>query len=228
MDTNNPQMNALPQILALPRWGFEVPLVYTARGGYVPLPPVCKRMGIAVARQIQRLQDDSFYAPWIERLPVKTSQGMRDTYCIHRRRLPMWLANINTRRTSPDVKDDIDGYKEDLADEAERLFYGVVDSVPSAELVPFEQGRRIRELHEAHTVHGLFLERRIGDLEVDISELRDDMVDLQTGVAPVTEIGDETPVFDIQIPLSDGTGRRVSLRLAVVRAILLGEQNRNK
>src|SRR5579883_1035638 len=74
MDTNNPQMNALPQILALPRWGFEVPLVYTARGGYVPLPPVCKRMGIAVARQIQRLQDDSFYAPWIERLPVKTSQ----------------------------------------------------------------------------------------------------------------------------------------------------------
>ena len=175
--------NGRPEVLALPRWNFSVPIIYTNKGGYVPIPPVCRRTGVTIFRQIQRLEDDAFFAPWVEELPVKTTQGLRITHCIHRRRFPMWVAVINTKRTTADIKEDVDAFKEDLADEAERLFYGVVDANPPTDLIPITQGQTIRQLHAAHTAHGMFLEQRMGSLEIDVGELREDMGDLKAAVS---------------------------------------------
>jgi hypothetical protein len=209
--THPPAPNGLTYYpVTLARWTFQVTVIRTSDNQvFLPITAICQRLGIAEHRQIQKLRDDPEYAPYLQQLPVPTSKGNRDTWCIRRQAVGGWLNSIASNRVRAEIAPRLAEFRMDVMSAADRCLFGeLVQQEPANE-------RELAETTNSLIRHALFMEDRVGDIEEDVGLLKsaifsDEPLDEDTGAA----------TYEVDIPLAGGKGH-VRLTLAVIKAELL-------
>jgi hypothetical protein len=196
--------------VTLARWTFEVTVIRTADNlVYLPITAICQRLGIAEYRQIQKLRDDPEYAPFLLQLPVPTSRGNRDTWCIRRQAVGGWLNSIQSNRVRAEIAPRLAEFRMDVMSAADRCLFGeLIQQEPSNE-------RELADTTNSLIRHALFMEDRVGYIEEDVGLLKsailsDEPLDDDIGVG----------TYEVDIPLTGGKGH-VRLTLAVIKAEML-------
>jgi hypothetical protein len=196
--------------VTLARWTFEVTVIRTADNlVYLPITAICQRLGIAEYRQIQKLRDDPEYAPYLQQMPVPTSKGNRDTWCIRRQAVGGWLNSIQSNRVRAEIAPRLAEFRMDVMSAADRCLFGeLVQQEPTNE-------RELVETTNSLIRHALFMEDRVGDIEEDVGMLKSSL-----NIADSLDEDSGAGTYEVDIPLAGGKGR-VRLTLAVIRAELL-------
>ncbi len=211
MTTLPPTINGLTYYpVTLARWTFQVTVIRTADNSvYLPITTVCQRLGIAEYRQIQKLRDDPEYAPYVMQLPVPTSKGNRDTWCIRRQAVGGWLNSIQSNRVRSEIAPRLAEFRMDVMSAADRCLFGeLVQQQPANE-------RELAETTNSLIRHALFIEDRVGDIEEDVGVIKSALFSEET-----LDEDSGAGTYEIDVPLAGGKGR-IRLTLAVIKAELL-------
>ena len=192
--------------VSIARWTFQVTVVRTAENMvYLPVAAICQRLGINEQRQIQKLRDDPEYAPFLALMPVPTSKGTRETWCIKRQAVGGWMASIQSNRVRAEIAPRLAEFRLDVMAAADRCLFGeLVQQEPHTE-------RDIAEVTQSLIQHAFFIEGRVGDLEEDLGTLKSAVMGEDTSE---DENGNLT--VEIDVPIA-GIKTRVRVTLAVIR-----------
>ncbi len=120
--------------IILPGWDLEVVLIKTPKGTYSPLPPLCKQLGdIDTFSQVEKLQADPTFAPFLEQLEAPTKTGYRDSWCLRRFKLGDWFHSINPNKVRTELRDHLDEINALITQNSDRtLFKKVADLIDPA------------------------------------------------------------------------------------------------
>jgi hypothetical protein len=91
---------------------------------YFPLRPLCQALGMARQMQIKKLKADSRFQEAFLALPVPTTKGIRETWCIERRSVAMWLATIDPNQCPVKAKGLLARFQDELFAAADRFLFG--------------------------------------------------------------------------------------------------------
>ena len=101
-------------------------LLATQDGGgtvWVSGKRVCEALGVAWQRQLNKLRDASWSTITLK-VTVAEDGKNRDTICVDRRTLLMWLATITPGRVSEDIRPKLERYQNQVADVLDIAFCG--------------------------------------------------------------------------------------------------------
>lgn len=82
---------------------------------FVPLTRLCDNLGIERKRQAQRIREHEVLGRGFVTLTITTSGGGQETQCLRLDLIPLWLAGVNARRVSPDVRSKLVHYQAEAA-----------------------------------------------------------------------------------------------------------------
>ena len=110
--------------LRVPILRADMPAVAAGRTVYFPLRAMCKLLGIAPQMQINKLRTDTRYTDALRDLPIPTVKGIRNATCLRKRETARWLAEIDTARCAPHVRDSLQQFQDELFAAADRWLFG--------------------------------------------------------------------------------------------------------
>jgi len=78
---------------------------------YVPLRPVCERLGIDVQAQTRRIRRDEVLAEGLRMVQLETKGGTQTLLCLELEGVPLWLAGVEPSRVRPALRDRLKTFK---------------------------------------------------------------------------------------------------------------------
>lgn len=81
---------------------------------FVPVRPICERLGVSWSGQRQRINRDTILSESLTVCVTHTVQGDREMLCLPLDLLPGWLFGINENRVSDEVKEPLLRYKREV------------------------------------------------------------------------------------------------------------------
>ena len=139
----------------------------------VSLRHACEAIGLAVARQREKLQGKSWACGLLTVSQLPGESQAREYYMIDRRTFTMWLATVDSRRVAPEARPVIEAFQAEAADALDAYFNeggainprasssqinvlrGMLDQIEAAELAAAraealaEQSRAVAQRTEA-------------------------------------------------------------------------------
>lgn len=108
-------------ITTVPFHGDSIVAVETPEGVYVPVRPICERLGVSRQGQSQRLTRPD--RPWgSKHIMLPSGGGEQETLCIPVNRVAAWLMLINPAKVHPEHRDALIRYQSEAADVLDRHF----------------------------------------------------------------------------------------------------------
>ncbi len=111
---------------------------------FVPLARLCDNLGIARARQAQRIREHPVLARGLTTLMFESGGGPQEAQCLRIDMIPLWLAGVNANRVKPEIRDKLIRYQTEVADVLWQAFKH--DIVPTADLAIQERSKSGAEL----------------------------------------------------------------------------------
>jgi len=115
----------------------EILCIQNGNGEHVVLKPLCERLGIDAQAQQRRIMRATWGRKGAAIMAVPSAGGVQQTFCLHRKRLAMWLATLDANRTRVEVRPYLEALQERAADVLDAYFSGHPTLGPS-----YEQGLR--------------------------------------------------------------------------------------
>ena len=106
---------------------FEVtvPAVAVGRTVYFPVRALCKVLGLAAPMQRKRVRADSRLAEHRDDIPIPTNKGMRDTLCVRKQGLSIWLTAIEPSHcTIAKTRELLERFQREVFAAADRFLWG--------------------------------------------------------------------------------------------------------
>ncbi len=82
---------------------------------YVPLARLCENLGIARARQAQRVREHAVLSRGLRTLTFVSKGGPQQAECLRLDMIPLWLAGVNANRVKDTVKEKLVLYQSEVA-----------------------------------------------------------------------------------------------------------------
>jgi hypothetical protein len=101
---------------------------------FVPLARLCDSLGIARARQAQRIREHPVISRGFETLNIETPGGAQEAQCLRLDMIPLWLSGVNANRVSDAVREKLIRYQTEVATVLWDAFKHEI--LPVAELAP--------------------------------------------------------------------------------------------
>ena len=123
-------MSAFPWGIAQPEsvdFFGETVLVVPGRNDdetMVVITPICDHLGIDPKTQRERIQFDPVFAERWGLIPLPSSGGRQETFCLSLSMVTIWLASIGTLRVRDDVQPKLVRYKLECAKVLHNHFFG--------------------------------------------------------------------------------------------------------
>jgi len=130
------------QQISIVRVPFRGGFIEAAEQGgevWVPLKPLCDRLGVSYSRQRKKLN----VAPWAtvaQKATVAEDGKNREMFCMDLRSLPGWLFGLNASKVAPEARESLVAYQREAAEVLADHFLGVT-RVDSAELAEFRYAK---------------------------------------------------------------------------------------
>lgn len=171
-------------VLALPRWRFELQAVHDGDTLWIPLAGFCALLGVSAQMQRKRLVEDAEFREELRQLPIMTTKGVREGWCIAETALSGWLFTIDSSRVKPAIRADMRAFRKAMIVAAHDLaFKGYVSgglgsavaqrSVTVADhagtILPIPASARLRDAES----FALFLEAQVQEMQVDLQTIFD-------------------------------------------------------
>lgn len=160
--------------LTVPGWnGMKLTALHTPDGVYFPLKLLCFVLlgDVSDRAQRARVQRDRILRELSRTYPVETSGGRQSMVCIERLGLGRWMNGLDIDRFRPELQERFLALQWDITRAADRLFFGEVDAEPvRTAIVP--PSRTITFTEEQLVAFLDFLARRIGNVEIDLQQLK--------------------------------------------------------
>lgn len=111
-------------LVHVPFHSGEILAVRSAAGEHVVIKPLCEHLGIDVDSQRKRILRSAWgkTCTVIMTVQLPGDGQRREVFCLHRKRLAMWLATIDTARVRPEVRPYLELLQEEAADVLDAYF----------------------------------------------------------------------------------------------------------
>jgi hypothetical protein len=83
---------------------------------FVPLTRLCDNLGIARARQAQRIREHPVLQRGFTTLTFESGGGPQEAQCLRIDMIPLWLSGVNANRVKPAIRDKLIRYQTEVAD----------------------------------------------------------------------------------------------------------------
>lgn len=120
----------------VPFLGDDLAAAMTASGRiYVTLPGICAALGLDIRSQVRRIHRTRTLNAGLRKIALETRGGTQTLNCLSIDKVALWLAGIQTAQVSPDIREKIETYQDELAPVATRVFMRVmgIASTPPAD-----------------------------------------------------------------------------------------------
>ena len=108
-------------LISVPFHGDTITCIETPDGEFVPVTPLCERLGLNKQGQFQRLnRDPDLWGVCVIHTP--SAGGTQEMNCIPRNRVAFFLATIDANRVKPEAQDALRLYQREAADVLDRHF----------------------------------------------------------------------------------------------------------
>ncbi len=179
------QMSSLPATVVrqvtrkLPEWGdVEVIALVTAEGVYFPLKMLSFVFLGDVNERAQRarVRRDPILRELTRTYPVETPGGRQQMVCLERLGIGRWINGVDVNRMRPEIRDRFLAFQWELTRLADRLLFGELEAHASSSrnVVPANPPQlHPAQINEEQLAAFLdFLARRIGNLEIDMRQIK--------------------------------------------------------
>lgn len=205
----NPPVPAVRQVTRrLPEWGnLEVVALVTPEGVYFPLKVLSfVFLGDVNDRaQRARVQRDPILRELTRTYPVETSGGRQRMVCLERLGIGRWINGVDVSRMRPEIRDRFLAFQWELTRLADRLLFGEVEAEASPPAV-----RRGASAAPPLTDDQLMsflshLAQRVGNLEIDLHQVRRLQLALLEAAPDDSVTGTETLAIPADSPAPSGS-----------------------
>lgn len=178
----------------LPEWGdLEVVALIAADGVYFPLKLLSfVFLGDVNDRaQRARVRRDPILQELTRVYPVDTPGGRQQMVCLERLGIGRWINGVEVNRLRPEIRERFLAFQWELTRLADRLLFGELSSGETALTRTDAPTRELkRPLSDEELLTFLqFLARRVGALEVDVSQVKRIQLALLESGAEAAEFG---------------------------------------
>lgn len=108
-------------LIEVPFDGEAIATVETPEGVFVPLRPICARLGLSWGSQLSKLRDAPERWGRID-IEIPSQGGIQETVCVPLNRLAAWLFSVNANKVRADLKPALTRYQREAADVLDRHF----------------------------------------------------------------------------------------------------------
>lgn len=91
---------------------------------YVPVKRLCDPLGLEISGQRQRIKRDEVLSEGAGILPLPSTGGDQDTFCIRYDLIPMWLTGVSANAVRPEVRERLKLYRKEAAQVLAAYFLG--------------------------------------------------------------------------------------------------------
>ncbi len=133
----------------LASWGVELTIIIYNGRQYFVMRQICTILKIKFDTQLESLQERELMEGMLIKLPVRTSKGSRDSWCIDIEAVGAWMIIISDRRVRSESRPNLLKLQRDIMSAARRVMFGEVDSYATKQ-----------EVHDLRR-YTWFLERQI-------------------------------------------------------------------
>lgn len=176
---NKSSVQAIRQVSQkLPEWGdLEVVALIAADGVYFPLKLLSfVFLGDVNDRaQRARVQRDPILRELTRVYPVETAGGRQQMVCLERLGIGRWINGVEISRLRPEIRERFLAFQWELTRFADRLLFGESADAPPRTLTPHmatHAGSRASLSDEDLLAFLHYLARRVGALEIDVSQVK--------------------------------------------------------
>lgn len=181
-DSSKPAMDRVRQISRkLPEWGdLEVVALVAADGVYFPLKLLSfVFLGDVNDRaQRARVHRDPILRGLTRVYPVETPGGRQQMVCLERLGIGRWINGVEINRLRPEIRERFLAFQWELTRLADRLLFGEISAtIPADSQALTRPGAPLRDSRRPLSDEDLltflqFLARRVGSLEMDVSQIK--------------------------------------------------------
>lgn len=140
--------------------GVKLRVAQIERNLYFPVRTICLALGIAPQTQIDRLRNDSDFAPLMRSFEVETKRGSRDAVFLHYDGMGLWLASVQSSRVREDAREKVREFRAEVMRAASRILFHEEEP-----LKRMEAPRALPVAHDDVIRLVSALEHRIGRIE---------------------------------------------------------------
>ena len=116
--------------LFLPGWNTNLTVIFYNGHQWFVIRQICTLLGIRTDTQVESLRDRDLLEGLVMQLPVQTSKGVRDSWCIDIEAVAAWMIMISDRRVKAEVKPNLLKLQRDIMQAARRVMFGEVGDSP--------------------------------------------------------------------------------------------------
>jgi len=116
------------QSLYLASWGVNLTVVLYNGHRYFIIKQVCSLLGVGYDNQLDALRERELLEDMVMKLPINTSKGIRDAWCIKLEAIAAWMLIISDRRVRSESRPNLLKLQRDLMVAARRAMFGEVDA----------------------------------------------------------------------------------------------------
>ena len=174
-------------LIPLPKWGgVSLPaLIVEEEGAYIPVKLLCAvLMGTVDDRPHRaRIKRDPILNQLWRFLPVQTSGGQQDMFCLEHTGVARWIDRLDLGKVREDIRPRILAFMWDVTLAARRALYGEVESrnLPAFHAIVPHNRTPVTIRDEDAKRLLLALADRIGKIEISQREMQGLLVALATG-----------------------------------------------
>lgn len=161
------------ELVKVPFHEGEILAVKDDRGEWVVVKPLCDGIGMDTSGQVQRMKRQTWAEGWTCIMPVQLpGDGQtREVFCLHRKRIAMWLATLDVKRVKEEVRPHLARLQKEAADVLDAYF--TKKAAPAPEPPRTSAGSLVENVRLLLTAVEALAEqdRRIGTVETKLAEI---------------------------------------------------------
>ena len=189
----NPPVPAIRQVTRkLPQWNnVEVVALIAPDGVYFPLKVLTfVFLGDVNDRaQRARVQRDPILRELARTFPVETSGGRQRMVCLERLGIGRWINGVDVSRMRPEIRERFLAFQWELTRLADQLLFGDV-ATPAERSLPSTDGAAPAFTDEQLLKFLSYLAQRVGNLEIDMRQVKQLQMALLQAPTPPTASGE--------------------------------------
>lgn len=190
-----PPVPAVRQVTRkLPQWGnVEVVALITPDGVYFPLKVLSfVFLGDVNDRaQRARVQRDPILRELTRTYPVETSGGRQRMVCLERLGIGRWINGVDVSRMRPEIRERFLAFQWELTRLADQLLFGEVAASAAEKSLPAPADAPSAFTDEQLVKFLSYLAQRVGNLEIDMRQVKQLQMALLQGPDASDESDDE-------------------------------------
>ena len=116
--------------LFLESWGAYLTVVTYKGHQFFVIAQVCTLLGIKTDGQVETLRERELMEGLVLKLPIQTSRGIREAWCIDIEAVGAWMLIISDRRVRVESRPNLLKLQRDIMQAARQVMFGIVDDHP--------------------------------------------------------------------------------------------------